>query len=75
MWISGKGLRGEKLCLLFQMEFVKVETATNHADFQKQALQAPSAGTYVRMVPFDHAERALGLDASIHAKKSALGAV
>ena len=70
-----KGLRGEKLRLFFQMEFVKVKTATNHTDFQKQAFQASSAGAYIRMVPFDHAERTLGLDASIHAKKSALDAV
>ena len=79
MWIflfSGSRLhRGSPFGLAFQVILVQVKTAGNHSQFQNQRVQAPPAGAFVAMIPFERAKSAFGLDAPIHSQKGTVDAV
>ena len=57
------------------MVFMHVESAGNHRNFKQQALNSSSSRSGVGSVPLDRAERALRLDAPVHAQQRAVNVV
>ena len=54
---------------------MQVESAGNHRNFKQQALNSSSSRSGVGSVPLDRAERALRLNAPVHAQQRAVNAV